>query len=262
MMNLGMLINIAKTNKNNPTIHFSIALAMAVLSVFIQPFFTNYPQAQAADFTSRCTSSGVLNCIGFDSQQEISAYVYGNESGNVLGVFDSTNKASGAGSLKFTIPTLTGSNSSGGYAFIFDEAGSGFMEGSTFYVQFRQRFSPEMLSSAMGGSGWKQAELTSYFGTYGDPMGVGLFNQAFSNKPALYVNGSVYPQTPGDGIMVSYVANQWMTFAFEIHVGTWGNFNSSIKVWAAVENQPLKQIYNVTNGGISQNPADAGSGFN
>ena len=236
-------------------------IAGLVVSLF-QPSFINTQTAQAATFDDRCAAPGVVICSGLNATGEFSTYVSGDDLGTIRGVLDTTNKSSGAGSLKFTIPTLSGENSSGAYDRVFDEVGNGYAEGETFYVQFRQRFSPEMLDDAMGGNGWKQVILTSQFGYYGDAIDVALYNQGYNNKPVLVQNGTVYMQDPDDGTDVEYIANEWMTFAIRITVGTWSGSDSTIQVWAAQEGDNLEKIYDMTNVAIPENPSDVGSGFN
>src|SRR5581483_5543247 len=59
----------------------------------------------------------------------------------------------------FTIPPNSGANSSGSYFTNFaDDLSVQFGENQEFYIQWRQRFSPEFLSTYyQGGGGWKQA---------------------------------------------------------------------------------------------------------
>src|SRR5215467_3653513 len=75
----------------------------------------------AATFAERCAQPGVVKCVGFDSAADLGDPTgdnYGKNSGimmnagqenPVLPVIDSSQKASGNGSLKFTIPSLSGS---------------------------------------------------------------------------------------------------------------------------------------------------------
>ena len=60
--------------------------------------------------------------------------------------------------LKFTIPANSGSDSSGSYFTNFSkDLSAQFGENSEFFVQWRQRFSSEMLATKFaGGGGWKQ----------------------------------------------------------------------------------------------------------
>lgn len=121
----------------------------------------NTPPASSADFQTRCSSPGVLRCIGFDSPSDITG-IWGNNTGVFPGTavpsLDSSVRASGNSSLKFTIPAQSSANSSGSYFANFStDLSTQFGENSEFYIQWRQRFSPEFLSSKyQGGEGWKQ----------------------------------------------------------------------------------------------------------
>src|SRR5262245_15148385 len=71
-----------------------------------------------ADFQARCSGPGVLRCVGFDAAADI-AGIYGDNTGILtssapLGL-DTSLKASGNSSLKFTIPSNSGSGASGSY---------------------------------------------------------------------------------------------------------------------------------------------------
>jgi hypothetical protein len=118
--------------------------------------------ARAADFAARCSSPSVIRCIGFDSQSEINGN-YGDNSGTMAGAaspsVDSAVKASGNASLRFTIPSNSGPNASGSYFTNFSpDLSVQFGENSEFYVQWRQRFSPDFLNTQFEeGEGWKQA---------------------------------------------------------------------------------------------------------
>jgi chitodextrinase len=114
------------------------------------------------NFAQRCNSPGVIKCVTFDSSSDL-AGTYGDPFGILPGdstpVLDSTVKASGNSSIKFTIPSNSGANSSGSYFTNFsDNLSTQFGENSEFYIQWRQRFSPEFLNTVyQGGGGWKQS---------------------------------------------------------------------------------------------------------
>ena len=119
------------------------------------------------DFVQRCGSPGVIKCVTFDSSSDL-AGSYGNPFGILPGTsttpgLDSTVKASGNSSLKFTIPSQSGGNAGGAYFTNFsNDLLTQFGENSDFYIQWRQRFSPEMVSiifQAAGGgrASWKQS---------------------------------------------------------------------------------------------------------
>jgi len=104
----------------------------------------------------------VIKCVSFDSQSDITGTygdIHGVLPGNSTPVLDSTIKASGNSSLKFTIPSNSGANSSGSYFTNFsDNLATQFGQNSDFYIQWRQRFSPEFLNTIyQGGGGWKQS---------------------------------------------------------------------------------------------------------
>jgi hypothetical protein len=129
-------------------------------------------------FVERCVQPGVVKCVGFDSSTELSLGsggvngAYGFNSGIMppsgtadytRATLDTTVKASGGGALKFTIPANSPSDSSGAYFINFsNDLSVQFGENSEFYVQWRQRFSPEFLNTVYaGGGGWKQAIITT-----------------------------------------------------------------------------------------------------
>ena len=111
-------------------------------------------------FEQRCALPAVVKCFGFDAPAQADPFIfppYGmavKRAGVVTDI-----KASGAGSLRFEIPSNTGSDSSGSFWQNFsDDLSVQFGEGEEFYVQWRQRFSREFLETFYeGGGGWKQA---------------------------------------------------------------------------------------------------------
>lgn len=152
--------------------------------------------AGGLDFRSRCMQPGVLKCIGFDDAADIAGR-WGDNSGVLPGAaapaIDTSVRASGRGSLKFTIPSRSGANTSGSYFTNFSsDLATQFDEGQEFYVQWRQRFSPELLDTRYeGGGGFKQIIIGS-----GDRRGrieqscsaleVVLFNYAQDGVPVMY----------------------------------------------------------------------------
>jgi YD repeat-containing protein len=125
-----------------------------------------------------------VKCVNFDSTLDI-AGTWGNNSGILAGdsttpQIDFTNSSSGAGSLKFTIPANADANSSGSYFTNFSQDLSvQFGANSEFYIQWRQRFSPEFLNTVYaGGEGWKQ----NIIGT-GDQAGCSPSNTKACSAP-------------------------------------------------------------------------------
>ena len=121
------------------------------------------PPTSSANFTTRCAQPGVLKCVGFDSPADI-AGGFGDNSGIILSgaaapVLDPSVKASGASSLKMTIPPNSDADTSGSFFTNFsNDLATQFGENAEFFVQWRQRFSPEFVNTFfIGGGGWKQA---------------------------------------------------------------------------------------------------------
>src|SRR5258708_38473361 len=122
------------------------------------------PPPGSQNFTTRCAQPGVLRCVSFDSASDI-AGGFGDNSGILPGdavpTLDATLNASGGtgSSLKFVIPANSSANSSGSYWINFsNDLMTQFGQNSEFYVQWRQRFSPEFITTIFaGGGGWDPA---------------------------------------------------------------------------------------------------------
>ena len=217
--------------------------------------------ARDQDFQNRCHGPGVVKCEGFDSETDTLAYIYPDGGGLYRGVFDTHTTASGVGSLRFEIPATSGANSSGGWT---ASLGGGFGPGRVFYVQFRERFSPEFLKTKYQGNGWKQAifhmgrktcgsiEITTQ-NTYerGYPQmytdcGSRSFDVDLKNGDYLYETGdyNCHRWSPSPQSCAFYHANEWMTFYYEVGLGHWGRPDSSIKAWVAYEGKPYRQFVN------------------
>jgi carbon monoxide dehydrogenase subunit G len=136
------------------------------------------PPPSPGDFQTLCGRPGVVKCVGFDSTADLTG-AYGDNSGILSGdstpQIDLTVKSSGNGSLKFTIPSNSSADSSGSYFTNFsNDLATQFAENSEFYIQWRQRFSPEFVNTVYsGGGGWKQTII----GT-GDKPGCSSSNSA------------------------------------------------------------------------------------
>jgi hypothetical protein len=121
--------------------------------------------ASPADFDTRCGAPGVVMCNGFDTSSDI-AGTYGSPRGTLPSsgdgmspTIDTTQSASGTGSLLFTIPAQAGADQDGSFFTNFSpDLSVQFADNSDFYVQWRQRFDPHFLTDQYsGGEGWKQA---------------------------------------------------------------------------------------------------------
>lgn len=116
-------------------------------------------QLSTLDFQQRCAQPGVIRCVGFDDNSALRGK-WGDPSGSTAGAapptIDTVTKASGEGSLKFTIPSRSGADSSGLYFTNFsDDLGVRLGENQAFFIQWRQRFSREMIATHYKGNGWK-----------------------------------------------------------------------------------------------------------
>ena len=233
---------------------------------------TTQPNNGTADFSSRCKAAGVTLCEGFDDPADFTPnkFLYPNYSGVYKGTMDTTNTASGAGSLKFEIDPFTGANNAGYWTQSF---GQDFGEGTTFYVQFRQKFSDTMLSNdwgdSSGNTSWKQAifhksghsctdvELTT---TQHYVDGIPIMYTDCGSR-GLYTNGGTPPYLLQQGdyncswgtkystnpSCFSYAPDVWVTFYYKVSIGHWGQADSSVESWVALPGQPLKQWIKMLN---------------
>ena len=160
------------------------------------------------DFARRCAQPGVVRCIGFDDAADFNTGkggingAYGLDSGILppsgssdytRASRDNSMSASGPSSLRFTIPALSSADTSGAYFANFSKDLSvQFGAGDEFFVQWRQRFSPEFLETKyVGGGGFKQIIV----GTGDQPgrtfsscssLELPVFNYAQNGFPVMY----------------------------------------------------------------------------
>ncbi len=206
------------------------------------------------DFKARCDAAGVLKCLGFDTD----AGLEGKQGGAKI---DKELKASGAGSMFVDI----GPSASSAPGNVVVKLGADFKEGSALFLQWRQRFSPSMVSTDLGGEGFKQ--IVMYDAQPGTNVEVAMLNLKYAGYPSFYTamgasyfekklaGGDVTRQWHGDTVIctekdkskcMKYQPDQWMTFYYEQHIGTWGQPNSTIKVWWGAENKPLTQFIDIS----------------
>jgi hypothetical protein len=231
-------------------------------------------------FATRCQAPGVLKCVSFDTSADFGPNnLFPAMDGQIHGALDTSTTASGAGSLKFTLPPSNGANAAGYWS---TSLGANFGPGTTFYVQFRLRLSPEMLTPSNGGGGFKtvifhyhgdtcgNVEITTNNGYWrGFPQmysqcGQDNFNTTLPGGDYLLQNGADYQchyqspvsRTPPCGYFQS---NNWMTFYYQVTIGAWGQPNSSVQAWMAYDGQPLMQFINETNHTFYENTAGDGS---
>lgn len=239
----------------------SIATSSSLVSCAGAKPTKSTPYEGGAAFEARCHALGVVRCIGFDSQDEVDRYIFppwGETTKRGMVVTDAN--ASGAGSLRFVVPSQSPNDGSGSFKINFaDDLSMQFGEGDEFYVQWRQRFSRDFLTTFYeGGYGWKQATLGE-----GDRPGVFTpgctqlelvvqnVNQA--GFPQMYHScggkDGQYEQLGGGG---EYIADEWMTFQVHVKVGIWykndGNYqgDSIVQLWVARQGQPSELVVDLS----------------
>jgi hypothetical protein len=206
--------------------------------------------------------------------------LYPAEDGTYQGVQDTVNKVDGAGSLKYVIRAGSvhphGTNPTGYWLQQFgpDGAGTKFGEGSTLYMQFRLMVSPEMLNynwPSAGGEGWKvfivwgpipgpsctgdqfvqentyQTNVATAYTSCGSPP---LYTN--NGNPPMLIEQGDYNCSYGSGYSTNpncftYPANTWITEYWVVHIGTYGQPDTSFQAWIAPDGQPLKQFLNLPN---------------
>jgi hypothetical protein len=259
----------------------SVAGPFAMVGVLLLGWLVGNPASQAAlsedakdnksavstdlqDFATRCKAAGVLICEGFDVPEEFAAAkwpgpgVYPAYDKIARGTLDPKIKASGRGSLRFEIPTHSGANGAGYWRQPLEH---NFGAGSTFYVQFRQRFSKEMLENKWGKTAWKQVIFHNAEETCG-PVELTTVNYYSNGFPimysdcgqvSLYTNGGNPPTKLEQGDFncwygqynkkdcFFYPAEQWVTFYYQVSIGHWGKPDSTINAWVALDGQTYKQ---------------------
>ena len=216
------------------------------------------PDFVGLTFEQRCAQPGVVKCFGFDDSVKTDAFIFSPHGTTVKRARVVTDiKASGAGSLRFEIPSNTGPDTSGSFWQNFsDDLSIQFGEGDEFYVQWRQRFSREFLDTFYeGGSGWKQAVIGE-----GDRPGKTVYScteleivvQNTSQRGAAQMYHSCgnkdgqYEGLDGQVRWVDYKPDQWMTFQVFIKIGRWYrndrryHRDSTIRLWVAEAGRPSR----------------------
>lgn len=209
------------------------------------------------DFQARCNAPGVVKCVGFDAPGDFrGGLVNPSADGRTRPVMDRTIVASGVGSLRFLIPSRSPANSSGYWA---DFLGARFGEGTVLHFQFRQRFSREMLETHyLEGGGWKQFIIYPAGPSCASVQLVAV-NHYLRGLPIVYAacgeDGLYVEQNDGDhliqqgdyschrrdpqpGACAMYVADQWMTFYFQVNVGHYGKPDTLVQGWIGYGDGP------------------------
>jgi len=262
---------------------------------------SNSTSTALQDFQNRCAQAGVIVCQGFDDASVFAPATYpasgvypdgGNSFSHISQ--DTTVSASGGGSLKFTVPSMAGANNAGYWRQLFapsltagPSSATVFGQNSTFYIQYRQRFSPEYLTNQWPQTGggttfWKQQIISSDQSTCGN-IELTTVNGNMKGFPQMYsqcgADSLIVALANGDYLLeqgdtsttgynchyqqanntstscFDYPSNTWVTFFYKIQIGTWGQANSTIQAWVSVGGQPYQEWINMPNHILNQ---DAG----
>jgi len=231
---------------------------------------TKAAATEPQDFETRCHAQGVIVCTGFDSPGDFAAAkwpasgLYPAADGVLRGTMDTTIVASGKSSLRFEIPTHSPANAAGSWR---QNLGREFGEGTTFYIQFRQRFSKEMLKNNWGDTSWKQVIFHNTAATCADvELTTGQYYHA--GFPIMYTdcggrmiatNSGVPPYKLEQGdyncwygqysakSCFYYPVDEWVTFYYRVSIGHWGKPDSTIQAWTALDGQGYKQWVDMPN---------------
>lgn len=256
----------------------ALCLALAVLSTAALA-----QTAADLDFQKRRSGPGVVNSVNFDSPASVRQYLEPAWDGVYHGTVDTSVKASGAGSLRFTIPESSRANAAGSFTLNFASNFSRqFGEGGEFYIQWRQRFSSSFLETNFGGDGWKQIIVgEGDRANQGAPgcseLEIVMHNSYFRGLPELYhschrflnlsmptAGGDIllqpgnadgdclYSKNPGGKLIGNppcfvYRADEWMTFQMHVKIGHWNMPDSLVEVWGSHEGQPSVRFISMDN---------------
>lgn len=288
--------------------------------VYLYKHSVQAPPPVPTTFAEKCAQPGVMTCKDFDAQSQL-RYTYSTNSAECIAdpfiqpnrVFtnnrlagepntvatsyngachyprvDTAVKHSGAGSLKFTIPSNSPANTSGNFTEPFDGLGPTHKfigpttnpnsHANTVYMQFYQYVDSNFLTTAYApGGGWKQ--LIWYGNTPNGSNSSGIeithVNGYLRGVPALYgqagaddygtqdVRGCAYtggpPSTYTEPPCIKYKANQWMETTVRVDMGTTSCYggvgapgNTRVRMWIegslAVDNPRACVRYNAGEG--------------
>jgi chitodextrinase len=250
-----------------------------LVTVTVNNSGTTPPPGPDADFQARCSAPGVIKCVGFDSDSDYiqGSTIFPGDQGYQY-LRDTSIYASGGSSLRFRVPANSSSDSSGYFLVRFPQT---FGEGQDWYVQFRQRFSPELLNTDYAGSGGFKQHIFWHVSGGGSCTDVQLVTQNVdqSGYPRMYTscggrgayitdqdgdvqyefsspsggsaNGGYWctnrKDQPGENNCARYTSNEWLTFYYHIRVGTWGQPNSTLEGMVQYPGGPMKHFVNLNN---------------
>jgi hypothetical protein len=231
---------------------------------------------RARSFALRCGSPDVVRCVSFDTPDQIPDLSWrrvGDRQGRgPMGLIKNDDSgpvpeldcgvAVGGCSLRFTIPSRSGSGASGSWFVNFsDDFSVRFGEGEEFYVQWRQRFSRAFLETRFLGGGWKQAIIGEGDSPGYVPDGKVVWSctqlELVVQNTDLRGYAQMYHSCGGkDGRYeplqnhraAYYEPDQWMTFQVRVKIGAWYRNDrryrgdSTIELWVAREGEASRRV--------------------
>jgi hypothetical protein len=256
-----------------------------------EPLVQAGPDAAAQSFARRCAMPGVVRCVAFDRPDEIpdlSPSTVGsrggrgpmgrikNNAGDLLPELDCSTAVNGC-AMKFVVPSRSGAGTSGAwFANFSDDFSVRFGEGEEFYVQWRQRFSPDFLNAYQSGIGWKQIIIGEGDRPNYAPSGkvvwsctqleVVIQNTYFRGYPRMHHScggkDGRYDELPVDSA-ADYEPDQWMTFQVRVKIGTWYKndrdyrYDSVLELWVGREGERSRRAIVIEDYDLANNDPDA-----
>jgi hypothetical protein len=151
-----------------------------------------------ADYAARCSAPGVFRCWNFDDATANADHIVG-KAGFPAPTIVTDVKSSGTGSLMFTVASQSHESAAGYFWLNFaDDFSKQFGPGQDVYLQWRQRFSPEFLSTYyQPGDGWKQViigegDRTGYVANSCTDLEIVMQNVRSKGIPRMYISCNYY----------------------------------------------------------------------
>jgi hypothetical protein len=195
------------------------------------------------DFVARCAGPGVIRCFAFDAAAEITDRVLLAGDNQIHASIDPDVARTGAGALRFDLPSESGPNAAGAvWQHTSEDLSVQFGEGDAVFVQWRQRFAPDFLRTfdvTTGARGWHQLGLGEGDRPGGFPtlscteLEIVVEQAPAAGSPTAHHGCPV--ESPLPTASIDYRAGEWMTFQLEVSIGTWNTPSSHIRLWAAAE---------------------------
>jgi|GEM_PF-1917298 len=228
----------------------------------------NTPGGGTADFATRCAALGVVRCNGFETDAEVvpETTVFKSDN-NIYPTRDTSQKASGNSSLRFSIPATVGANVAGYWLQpLWDEARVGgtatahFAPGETFYMQYRQRMDSNFHNTdwySVTSGGYPKQWIMHTPGSSCVTLQFVAVERYDTDVPMMYAScgstslfvglpdGDDYIQQ-GAGVCLrrtagpdckKYTSDNWMTFYYKFTLAAFGSPTTRVEAWMGWEGE-------------------------